>query len=363
MIEFTQNFEIRAVGLKSKTKDGVSSKRMRLTIEKEFDDDLATALGSDAKRVRKLLSDGGLAKAEIPLDAVEARMKVKNITSARLTIDAVKGVSAKAKAPASVGGEMPPSIALIWDFAFSDDAVVFLANALGQTIEVEITPRQLELIKQETQKSPLVRAAAAQAAGTLSRELVEECLTYVEKRSEKMPVPLRAALARFKLQDGAQAPKGDDAPLANPVLSPGLAAELAGDDRAGAASPEDAEVARAERLALDKAEQRTREIEVFGEKLVADADVAMDKATYEKCEDDRGPYFIAILETPTSRFELEADTREAAAVELRDRVLHNLQANAGDEAPAPAAPPKKGLQIPKGVKAPKSHKSASRVAP
>lgn len=104
MIEFTSTMTIRAVGMRAKTKDGVTSRRIRLTIEREFDDDLAAAIGADAKRVRKLLSDGALAKGEIPMDAIEASMRLKNVESSRLRIDAVKGVRAVAKAPKSHKG-------------------------------------------------------------------------------------------------------------------------------------------------------------------------------------------------------------------------------------------------------------------
>src|SRR6266849_6576559 len=94
MIEMTHTMTIRSVALRAKTKDGITSRRIRLTIEREFCDDIASSLGMDAKRVRKLLSDGALAKAEIPLDAIEASMKLKNVENQALKIAAVKGVRA-----------------------------------------------------------------------------------------------------------------------------------------------------------------------------------------------------------------------------------------------------------------------------
>lgn len=366
MIEFTSTMTIRAVGMRAKTKDGVTSRRIRLTIEREFDDDLASAIGADAKRVRKLLSDGALAKAEIRMDAIEAAMRLKNVESGRLRIDAVKGVRAVAKAPASVGGDMPPSIALLWDFAFADDVIVFLANSLGQTVSVEISPRQLELIKQETERSPLVRAAAAQAAGTLTRELVEEVRRYVEKRGEKVPVELRADLARFKLVDeAADKPEGER--LANPVLTPEDAADLeVGDPREHAATPEDAEVIRAEQLAASARDTSKREHELYAETVIDQADEAMKLALTEDCETDSGPYVIASIKRDGTIMESEGDDKADALANLRVKLLADLAGGAPVAASAAAgdpSAPRVGLTVPKGAKAPRSHKAGPGAKP
>lgn len=365
MIEFTSTMTIRGVNLKSKTKDGVTVRRVRLTIEREFDDDLAASLGPDAKRIRKLLSDGAMVKSEIPLDAIEAQMKIKNVESGRLRIDSVKGVRAMAKAPPSVGAEMPPSIALLWDFGFSDEAIVFLANALGQTVSIEISPRQLELIKNEKERSPIARAKAAATAGTLTRDLVDECVRYVEKRGEKLDTDLRAALARFKLVDGAGAPADDGAPISNPVLTPERAGEFADDDHARAATPEDAEADREARLREQRAalKRDTEALEHgrFSEETIAAADEGMAHATTETVEDDRGPYVVAKLESPTHVMECDGDDRDDALANLRRKLLETLHSEGGSHvvAATASAAPKVGLQVPKGVKAPKSHKGGS----
>ena len=53
MIEFTATMTIRAVALKAKTKDGVTARRIRLTIEREFDDELAASLGPGRVGLRR----------------------------------------------------------------------------------------------------------------------------------------------------------------------------------------------------------------------------------------------------------------------------------------------------------------------
>lgn len=351
MIELTSVMTIRAVALKAKTKDGVTVRRIRMTVEREFDDDMAASLGADATRIRKLLSDGAMAKAEIPLDAIEAEMRIKNVESSSLKIAAVKGVRAVAKAPPSVGGEMPPSIALMWDFAFADDVVVFLANSLGQTVSVDITPRQLELIKAEKERSPFVRAAAAQASGTLTRELVAECERWAAQRNEKIPVEVRAGIARYKLLDAQPLmPASDGAPLPNPVLTPEVAAALEDDDVANAATPEQAEENRAARLAAEAAERKADEADRYTPEMIATADEADPRFTFTDVEDDKGPYVVARFESTTHILEAEADDRQLARAALRIKLLDTLAVDAA------AGAPKRGLVAPAGAKA-KTHKS------
>jgi hypothetical protein len=324
MIELTCVATIRDVALKAKTSDGVTTRKMRMRLEREFDDEIAAALGTDAIKARALLKSGALAKAEMPLDAIKASALLKNVESAVVKLPLIVGLKAIGKAPDSLDGDTPPSISMLFEFVYTREALVWFGESFGGTAEITITPQQLELLK-DTRKPgeptgkkphPLIAAAAAQAMGTLTKEHVDAARAYVDDRRD-------------------------------------IAGGGSDDDRANAASPEEAEAARAERIAREKADQRAAEGERFAPEIIAAADEAEARFTFMEAECESGPYVVAQFESPTHKMEADGDDREDARLNLRFKLMTVLTADAA------AGAPKVGLQVPAGAKA-KTHKSSRK---
>jgi hypothetical protein len=322
MIDFTTTATVKAVTIKSKVKDGVTTRKLRFTLEKDFDDDIAAAFGPDAVKARKLLSTGAMARCELPLDAVTASARLKNIESVALSLPAISGVKAVGKMPDSLDGETPPSVQMTWECFMTREAAIWFCENVGGRCEFSVTPQQLSLLKD----TPGARLDSASAAFDRLMKAVPDG-------------------AKVSVRSG-----GQEVVIADKRSPAEIAAD---DDRAGATSPEEAEAARAERIAREKAEALAREIEVFGARTVADANIALERVLFENMEDDRGPYVIATLDTPSGKFDVEKPTREEALAEMRDRVLHALHQD------ALAGAPKVGLQVPTGAKA-KTHKSSRK---
>jgi hypothetical protein len=319
MIEFTTTATVKAVTIKSKVKDGVTTRKLRFTLEKDFDDDIAAAFGPDAVKARKLLASGAMARCELPPDAVTASARLKNVESIAINLPAIAGVKAVGKSPDSLDGETPPSVQLTWECFMTREAAIWFCENVGGRCEFQVTPQQLSLLKDtpgsrlDAASAAFDRLKAAIPAGMKASVIADgRAMTIVDKRSE--------------------------------------AEAAADDDRAAAASPEEAEAARAERIAREKADQRAAEGERFAPEIIAAADEAEARFTFMEAECESGPYVVAQFESPTHKMEADGDDRNDARLTLRLKVLEVLTADAA------AGAPKVGLQVPAGAKA-KTHKS------
>lgn len=309
MIELTCIATIRDVALKAKVRDGITTRKMRMRLEREYDDEIAAALGPDAIRARALLKSGGAAKIELPMDAIEASAILKNVASDIVKLPMIVGIKAVGKAPETLDDVTPPSISMLFEFSYDRAALIWFGESFGGQAEITLTPRQLELIKDPP-------------------------------KANTGPVEMRRTSAGIETRT----------PLVAPVLTPAdLAAELA-DDRAAAETPEEAEAARAERLAEEAMDELGAVLSKYSTAVSLAADEAMTAAVVEELEDMQGvPYFLATLTSETGVSEAEADTRSGAMFALRAKVLDVLHEKELDGAP------RVGLKIPAGAKA-KVHK-------
>jgi len=329
MIEFTCTATIRDVKLSAKVKDGITTRKIKMTLEREYDDFLAASLGSDAIAARKLLKSGGLEKATIPLDAVRASATLRNFEGTRVAVPLICGVKAEGKAPDTIGDEVPPSIKMQFEFVYSREALLFFGESLGMSAEITLVPQQLELLKDPPASSG--RSAVERAVDEFKRSIPAGTRVAITAGGEKAEL----------VGTGPGRPIGDGAAVESD------------DDRAHAASPEDAEAARASRLAAEKADQRAAEGERYAPEIIAAADDAEAGFTFTDCEEDAGPYVLAKFESPTHVMEADGDDRTDARLNLRLKLLEQLTTD------ALAGAPKVGLQVPAGAK-PKTHKSTRK---
>jgi hypothetical protein len=292
MIELVCVATIRDVALKAKTSDGVTTRKMRMTLTREYDDLIAAALGPDAVKARALLKSGGAAKVELPLDAIKASAILKNVESAIVRLPLIVGIKAVGKAPDSADGETPPSISMLFEFGYTRESLVWFGETFGGTCEITITPQQLELIRD----TPPSLAALSELA----------------RRSDEALERLRATM-----------PAGTTVTLTD-----------GDDDRATAATPEEAEANRAARLEVALAAQREAEESLYPATMIDAANEAQPRATFEDCEDEKlAAYVVAKLETPTHVMEAEGDTRDLARAALRAKLLAQLKIDADAGAP------------------------------
>lgn len=208
--------EIKSAKVKV-TEDGAFVFRtVRMALEREFDSDIAAVIGAPAEKAREHIDDGGWSKVVIPISAVSARAVLSGKT--KVPLDKVTGV----KATCSIGKakedeDAPLKIKLEFDFPFSAEAWAMLGAEAGTTIGITLTRNQLDLPGTSKAAPSPGLADAEQAAKANGR-----------KRKAKL---------------GTKSSHGDDR------------AEAAGEigDPQDAATPEEAEVIREQRLREERA--------------------------------------------------------------------------------------------------------------
>lgn len=137
---------IRNVTVKVKTKDGVTRRRCRMVLEREFDAVIASGLGDDARAALLALETGGMESCVLPMDAVQADAELSAGMGEVIEIKALVGVKATGAAPKdSEEGDMPPSIKLEFEFGFDVAAWTFLGQHAGTTVVLTLRRKQLEL--------------------------------------------------------------------------------------------------------------------------------------------------------------------------------------------------------------------------
>lgn len=141
-IDITIGAQISKVAAQVVVRDSVIKRTVKLTLAREFDLELAQALGKDAKKTLALLEVGSISEATIPIDAVVASGDLVAMGSG-VRIACLRGVQAKAKADTSDDG-LPPSVKLEFEFDWVEDAWVFLGRNLSAMAEVTIKSLQLD---------------------------------------------------------------------------------------------------------------------------------------------------------------------------------------------------------------------------
>jgi hypothetical protein len=142
MFDIEVSAGIKAIRVKAKEKNGVVARICTMIIDREFDDEIATALGADARQALQSLRGGGLSSCVLPTEALEVNARLVSDHD-QVDIPALKGVQARGDAGAE---DMPPSICLEFEFPFSEPAWVFLGKHCGAVARVTFRSRQLTLV-------------------------------------------------------------------------------------------------------------------------------------------------------------------------------------------------------------------------
>lgn len=146
MIDIQLQFGIRNVTVKVKTKDGVTRRKCRMVLEREFDAVIAAGLGENAREALVALETGGMESCVLPMDAVQADAMLTAELGECVTIKNLVGVKATGtRATGEDGDELPPSVKMEFEFTFATDAWAFLGQHAGGTAVLLLKRRQLEL--------------------------------------------------------------------------------------------------------------------------------------------------------------------------------------------------------------------------
>lgn len=136
--------EIKSARVKV-TEDGAFVFRtVRMALEREFDSDIAAVIGGAAVEALEHLSDGGMSKVVLPIDAVTARGVLNG--KAKIALDKITGVKATASVGKAKEDESAPlKIKVEFEFPFNVEAWAMLGAEAGTFIGVTLTRNQLDL--------------------------------------------------------------------------------------------------------------------------------------------------------------------------------------------------------------------------
>lgn len=142
-IDITLSAQVSKVGARVVVaKDsGLIRRIVKLTLAREFDVEIAAALGKDAKKTLALLEVGSITKASIPIDGIVATGDLKSIHGA-CHIGELRGVKAECTADTGEDG-LPPAIALEFEFDMAPEPWMFVGNNLS--VQAVVTIRSLQL--------------------------------------------------------------------------------------------------------------------------------------------------------------------------------------------------------------------------
>lgn len=144
MIDIEIAAEISKVSLSVKDEDGVVVRKAKMTLSREFDDELAEGLAGDAKKILSSLRGLGCTKAVLPIDMITVEADLVGSKGERLKIGTLWGI--KATASASDLDEAP-TVQLEFETWYDRDVWVFLGDNCGVTCRITLRPRQMELPK------------------------------------------------------------------------------------------------------------------------------------------------------------------------------------------------------------------------
>lgn len=134
--------QIKAVKVKVTEKDGRVVRRCRVQLVHEFTSDIAHELGREAVQLRKSLADLAVLKAELPITNIAA-LGAFTAEGAACRIGRMVGIKAVATAPKE--GEDGAQIAFEFEFAWQEDAWVFLGRYCAAVADVVLTKAQMPL--------------------------------------------------------------------------------------------------------------------------------------------------------------------------------------------------------------------------
>lgn len=128
-----------------KSKSNVYVRTCTAVFEREFDLEIAAALGGDAREALVALRSGGMKSCVLPMDRVNVQGTLRSSDGAD-TVDLAELDGVKATGFADeTEGDFPPSILLEFDFAFNEPAWVFLGKHCGSLAVLTCRRRQMDL--------------------------------------------------------------------------------------------------------------------------------------------------------------------------------------------------------------------------
>jgi len=151
---FDLDIKLKAVITDVSAKVQDAERRIQLTLEREFDTELANAL--NAVPVMDLVVDGKVDSAVMAIDAVLA-IGVLKAGKEKVKIPELAGVRVKAKKGKEVedGPNEPPRAVLVFECKYNRDVWVFLGEALDAIAEIKISSVQPPLkLKEGEQQAP-----------------------------------------------------------------------------------------------------------------------------------------------------------------------------------------------------------------
>lgn len=149
---------IAKVSLRVKEKDDVVRRIVRVTFSREFDDEIADALGKEAKQARKALKDYAMVDATIPLEEIVAKAKITcGFENNAITVAEMTGVRAKGKCGKEATDKKeatPPKIELSFDMPFAEAPWTFFGRNARAWATLELSGLQRELPNLDPAKAP-----------------------------------------------------------------------------------------------------------------------------------------------------------------------------------------------------------------
>jgi len=133
---------IAKVTLKTKSVAALVIRRCNMAFDREFDTEIAAALGSGAKKALAALKAGDLQECHISIDRVNVEAKLV-CGKDKVTIKACHGEKAVCKAGKEP--EDPPTIRLAFEAVYTDDVWSFLGRNCGSYVQLAFKDTQLTL--------------------------------------------------------------------------------------------------------------------------------------------------------------------------------------------------------------------------
>jgi hypothetical protein len=215
MFELNQDFKVAPSKVILLEADGRALRRVRFKLERDFDDALADAVGVVGKKAREMVEKRGATKVVIPIDAMHGEMVLKaGDESVTVSVaDGFKMVARAGKVPKNEDAEEePPQLKLEFDAGMEDALWAFLGRHAGEQVRITYKNAQLSL------------ALDGEGGGKRSVTLTPEAKPATAKRGRKAGKP-------------AGQPPAEDP-----------------EDPQQAATPEEAEEVRAQRLREERSE-------------------------------------------------------------------------------------------------------------
>jgi len=133
---------IAKVTLQTKSIASLVIRRCKMAFDREFDAEIASALGSGARKALAALKAGDLEQCTLSIDRVNVEAKLV-CGKDKVSIRACHGEKATAKA--GKDPEDPPTIRLAFEAVYTDDVWSFLGRNCGSHVQLAFKDTQLTL--------------------------------------------------------------------------------------------------------------------------------------------------------------------------------------------------------------------------